>query len=484
MREKLPIILLLVFIPGFILPPAGASSLIGRGAEHYINEYQLRTLNGVWNTRSVSGWEAFRGNETFYLTCLKVIALARSGYPRNSTEFRQLVEWIKSKQSKDGSFPAIITDDYPEPDSEWFYWELSRSAGTGLAILALLEAGENPNSMEIQKAAQFLLRNESGNHWGSTVYLFWEQTGLNRVNESPSIVATAYAIAALSRLGHNVSEEWRWLEERLMPERLVGPYLDNFFMGFVFPMPYRDMRGAYESIVLPLLFLKEEKVSLPKETLDFISSLLERTQYIGNATLRLSFRGITNYTVEERIYTANGWETLRTWGGTGRRAEINVTLGIPDRGSIFLIRSGRALLENESGFFKGKMRLYPEFPKNYIPLIGSGYAKRTVFRFRDGEDYAVIEPPNLDGSWNHDVYSTAIALIWLHMAGAKGGNVDEALRFLELASPRNSMTLDGDAYALIALSLYGGKWESSRPEPVESESKARPEISWSLPAVF
>ncbi|WP_297437294.1 prenyltransferase/squalene oxidase repeat-containing protein [Thermococcus sp.] len=483
MREKLPLILL-VFIAGSILPPAGASSLIGRGAEHYINEYQLRTLNGVWNTGSVSGWYAFRENETFYLTCLKVIALARSGYPRNSTEFRQLVEWIESKQSEDGSFPAIITDDYPEPDSEWFYWELSRSAGTGLAILALLEAGESSNSMEIQKAAQFLLRNESGDHWGSTVYLFWEQTGLHELNESPSIVATAYAIAALSRLGHNVSEEWRWLEERLTPERLVGPYLDNFFTDFLFPMPYRDMRGAYESIVLPLLFLREEKVSPPKETLDFISSLLERTQYLGNATLRLSFRRITNYTVEERVYTVNGWETLRTWGGTGRRAEINVSLGPPDRESIFLIRSGRALLENESGFFKGKMRLYPEFPKNYIPLIGSGYAKRTVFRFRDGEDYAVIEPPNLDGSWNHDVYSTAIALIWLHMAGAKGGNVDEALRFLELASPRESMAFDGDAYALIALSLYGEKWEANGSEPVESESNAQSGISWSLPAVF
>jgi len=120
MRKKLPILLLLVFIIGFILPPAGASSLMGREAEHYINEYQLRTLNHAWNTKSVSGWKAFRENDSFYLTCLKVIALARSGYPKNSTEFRALVEWIKSKQRKDGSFPAIITDDYREPDSEWF----------------------------------------------------------------------------------------------------------------------------------------------------------------------------------------------------------------------------------------------------------------------------------------------------------------------------------------------------------------------------
>lgn len=210
------------------------------------------------------------------MACLKVIALARSGYPRNSSEFLELVEWIKSRQRGDGSFPAVITDDYPESDSEWFYWELSKAAGTGLAILALLEAGENPNSKEIEEAAQFLLKNESKNYWTSTVYLYWEKTGLHKVNESPSIVATAYAVAALSRLGYNVSREWKWLRERLTRERLITPYLDNFFTGFLFPMPYRDMRAPYESIVLPLLFLREENMTLPNETLEFIVSTVRR----------------------------------------------------------------------------------------------------------------------------------------------------------------------------------------------------------------
>jgi len=476
---------MLFVISPMLFPSQKVSAVTDRESEYYITNYQFRTLHSyAWDEGSVSGWEAFRGNETFYLTCLKVIALARSGYPRNSTEFRQLVEWIKSKQSKDGSFPAIITDDYPKPDSEWFYWELSRSAGTGLAILALLEAGESSDSGSIVKAAEFLQKNESGNHWGSTVYLFWEETGLHEVNESPSIVATTYAVAALSRLGYDVSEEWSWLEERLTPERLVGPYLDNFFTDFVFPMPYRDMRAPYESIVLPLLFLREENVTAPKETLEFMASLFRRTQYIGNATLRLSFRGITNYTVEERIYTVNGWETLRTWDGTGRRAEINISLGPLDWESVFLIRSGKALLENESGFFKDGMRLYPELPENYLPLIGTSHAERGLFQFRDRENYAVIETPTLDGSWNHDVYSTAIALIWLHMCGEKGENIDEALKFLELASPMDSMTFDGDAYALIALSIYSGRWKDNVPEPAENESNAQSGISWELPAVF
>ena len=484
MRKKPLIALLLVFMISLVIPPAKASSLTEGRAEPYINEYQLRTLNSyAWNAGGLSGWGSFQENDTFYLACLKVIALARSGYPKNSTEFQQLVEWIKSKQRDDGSFPAIITDDYPDPDSEWFYWELSRPAGTGLAILALLEAGESPTSKDIDKAVKFLLKNESGNHWTSTVYLFWEKTGLHELNESPSIVATAYAIAALSRLGHNVSEEWKWLEGRLTPERLVSPYLNNAFTGFIFPMPYRDMRAPYESIVLPLLFLDEENMSPPKGTLNFISSLLERTQYLGNATLRLSFRGITNYTVEERIYTANGWETVRTWNGTGRRAEINVSLGTADQGSLFLIRSGKSLLENESGFFKGGMKLYPKLPEDYITFIGSGYRERTVFQFRGGENYAVIYAPKMDGSWNHDVYSTAMALIWLHMAD-RGDGTKEAIKFLELASPGESMTFDGDAYALIALSLYGGRWETNRAKPGENEPNARSEVSWRLPVIF
>lgn len=130
----------------------------------------------------------------------QVIALARSGYPRNSTELLRLVEEIKSKQNSDGSFPAIIIDDYPKQEGELFYWEFSKAAETGLAIIALLEAGESPDSDVIAKAAEFLRKNETEDHWTSTIYLYWEETGINLVKESPSIVATAYAVVALSRL--------------------------------------------------------------------------------------------------------------------------------------------------------------------------------------------------------------------------------------------------------------------------------------------
>ncbi|KUH33807.1 hypothetical protein APY94_04605 [Thermococcus celericrescens] len=203
-------LVLLIFVTSALFPPVLADGrLQTRWVQHSPEKYQPRTLYSYpWDsTEGLSGWNTFRENESFYLTCLKVIAPARSGYPRNSSEFQKLVEWVKSQQREDGSFPAVITDDYPESDSEWFYWELSKAAGTGLGILALLEAGESQDSKEVEKAAQFLLKNESKDHWTSTVYLYWEKTGLHKVNESPSIVATAYAVAALSRLGYRFSKE-------------------------------------------------------------------------------------------------------------------------------------------------------------------------------------------------------------------------------------------------------------------------------------
>ncbi len=120
-------------------------------------------------------------------------------------------------------------------------------------------------------------------------------------------------------------------------------------------MPYRDMRAPYESIVLPpLLFLREENMTPPNDTLEFMASLLEETQYTGNATLRLSFKGVTNYTVKELDYIINGWEVSGEWKGNGK--EANIQLNPPDfydRKSRFVVTSGEPLLLNESGFFKG-----------------------------------------------------------------------------------------------------------------------------------
>ncbi|KUH33808.1 hypothetical protein APY94_04610 [Thermococcus celericrescens] len=249
-------------------------------------------------------------------------------------------------------------------------------------------------------------------------------------------------------------------------------------------MPYRDMRASYESVVLPLLFLGEENMAPPNETLEFIASLFEKTQYSGDATLRLSFEGTVNYTVEEIAYWTNGWKVIESWKGTGRNIRVKIK---PEnsRGEIkFLIRSTRPLLSNESGIFKGNMRLYLELPENYISFIGEGYPRKSVFQFNDGKSYAVIESPYFDASWNHDVYSTAIALIWLYLAGKDEKSIGEAPKFLELASPGDDMSFDGDAYALIAPSLYGGKWESDKPGAVKEKPSSSSRVSWKLPVVF
>ncbi|AMQ18752.1 hypothetical protein [Thermococcus peptonophilus] len=112
--------------------------------------------------------------------------------------------------------------------------------------------------------------------------------------------------------------------------------------------------------------------------------------------------------------------------------------------------------------------------------MGDFYAE---FQFENGKNYAILEVPALDGSWNHNVYSTAVALIWLYLAGEEEDNVEEALRFLELASPRDDMSFDGDAYALIALSLYSEEWKNEQAT-VGEEQSSQHQLPLKLLAVF
>ncbi|WP_367883970.1 hypothetical protein [Thermococcus sp. JCM 11816] len=159
-------------------------------------------------------------------------------------------------------------------------------------------------------------------------------------------------------------------------ELITPPYLDNFFTGFLFPMPYRDMRAPYESIVLPpLLFLREENMTLPTETLEFIASLFEETQYAGNATLRLSFKGVTNYTVKELEYVINGWKVREEWKGSGEKASIDLNPGPSKNSRVFLIISGEPLLLNESGFFKGGPKVVSPPPSRGLHRVRGGFLR-------------------------------------------------------------------------------------------------------------
>ncbi|HII68060.1 MULTISPECIES: hypothetical protein [Thermococcus] len=436
-------------------------------------DYQMRTLHSYAKNYGISSYSFVKESDELYLSCLKVIALARSSFPKDSPDFQRLVEEIKSKQLKDGSFPPIITDDYPKEEGEWFYWEKSKAAGTALALLALLEAGESPNSEVVTKGIKFLLANKTEDYWTSTVYMDWEKTGIKRIGEFSSLVATAYATALLHKLGYNVTDSWEWVRVNLNAKNLTRNYsFGNFFTGFLFPQPYRDFRMPYESLTLPLLYLTEEGFKVDNEPLEFLISLFKQSQYSENATLLFTF--YENYTTNYELkilrfsLTKGGtWEKERMVQGV---TDDKIKLPINQKEGIVVLKVEglRKINFQKSGVFldlqiiKRGMKIYAELPVNYIDF--RSYVNSQIVQFSESnETYYIIFLPELDGSWNHDVYSTSIALIWLYLAGETDYNgFKKGIEFL-LRNDR-SLDFDGYAYALIALSLYGGEWEKSKPE--------------------
>ncbi len=435
-------------------------------------DYQMKTLYSYSKNYGISSYDFVEKSDDFYLTCLKVIALARSEFPKNSPEFQRLVEEIKSKQFEDGSFPPIITDDYSRTEGEWVYWEKSKAAGTALALLALLEAGESPNSEVVTKGIKFLLANKTNEYWTSTVYIDWERSGIKRIGEFPSLVATAYATALLHKLGYNVTDSWQWLRTNLNTKNLTRNYaFDNLFVGFLFPMPYRDFRMPYESLSLPLLYLREEGFKPNNETLEFFSSLFKQSQYLENTTLLFVF--YENYSTKYELkflrfsLINKMWEESRVIRGVANE-KIELQLNPEEEIAVLKIEGLRKINPQKSGVFKKlgtinkSMKIYPEFPMNYINF--RSYAASQILHFSETNGtYYIIPLSKLDKSWNHDVYSTSIALIWLYLANKTGyEGFNGGIEFLQ--SSGESLSFDGYAYALIALSLYGGDWEKNKPE--------------------
>ncbi|WP_456453944.1 hypothetical protein [Thermococcus sp.] len=88
--------------------------------------------------------------------------------------------------------------------------------------------------------------------------------------KKPSLVATAYAVALLHRLGYNVSKSLRWLKENLKPENLLNrEYLAYFngsppwqysfpFYQLGFPSVHLLHREPFEALALPLTLLNGE----------------------------------------------------------------------------------------------------------------------------------------------------------------------------------------------------------------------------------
>lgn len=71
MKRPSTILVILLMLSSPVLAPSILAGL--PVPEHYIEEYQLRTLHSYTgdSIESVSGWGAFREKESFYLTCLK-----------------------------------------------------------------------------------------------------------------------------------------------------------------------------------------------------------------------------------------------------------------------------------------------------------------------------------------------------------------------------------------------------------------------------
>lgn len=227
----------------------------------------------------------------------------------------------------------------------------------------------------------------------------------------------------------------------------------------------------YESLVLPLLYLREEGFKLNNETLELFNSLFKQSQYLRNATLIFTLYG--NYSIKYKLKVLRFSSINKTWedveviqGFAGERIELPLT----QEGKIVILKLEglRKVNLQKAGVFldlqiiEREMKIYAELPVNYIDF--RSYVNSQIVQFSESNGtYYIISLPELDGSWNHDVYSTSIALIWLYLANETDYNgFKKGTEFL--LRNDGSLSFDDYAYALIVLSLYGGDWEKSKPE--------------------
>ncbi len=271
-------------------------------------------------------------NYDIYLVSLETIAVARSGIHNNYTlrilQINRLR--LENDQRPDGSFPLMITFDvsgvpfcdayypsgllggtcsYPEclygfslkkcPEFSYVI-TCSRAASTALALYALLDAGEPENSPAIRKGVEYLLKSSvNGTYWTYSYTVPSSRGGSASCEEDfqkkPSLVATAYAVALLHRLGYNVSKSLRWLKENLKPENLLNrEYLAYFngsppwqysfpFYQLGFPSVHLLHREPFEALALPLTLLNGEGLKIGGDAAAVMALILNRT--------RLNFAG-------------------------------------------------------------------------------------------------------------------------------------------------------------------------------------------------
>jgi len=484
-----------------------------------------------------------------YYLYIQTIALARSGYDRK--ELEKLREMIKSLQRKDGSFPSIPLQEtiyYPwsVDGMTSYYCEKSKAGSTALALLALLDAGEPPNSKAVQKGVQYLLQTTkegpfhpnvtefvpmcysenwtrvpcnialpknvtNGAYWLTEVCRSGRDGGGSCI-ELPGIVTTAYVTALLHRLGYDVKEEMEFLKEYLTMDTLfihplylccsevsnfstreIEPGRITVYYSFRpkwfgredlgFPGNEFDYRDPYESLALPLLYLKEEGLLFRNTATEKIIWAIKESQLIPERVVYIDISGhkrrgpsfITVNIIPIRILNVTlnasymGW--FHIYYGFRFPRESNVTVRVHAENA----RAGATLLIKVEPI-DSMFIIYPDPKCNKVPELRVSK-----------ECYS----PNfsrslLDYSWSNDVYSTAVALIWLYAFNEtdyKG--FQRGIEYLKTKGLQDgSGSFDAYAYGLIALSLQNGTWKRNRlpalnehTKTQESESPTRPNKS-------
>jgi len=529
--------LVLWFFVFFLILPLPAN------AQNPIKEYQEKVLE-VENGATNGYFPDYNMFPSFIYTChsywgishlkiyylyIETISLVRSGY--NESRLERLRETIKSLQERDGSFPAVPLQEtiyYPwSTDGMTFeYCESSKAGSTALALLALLDAGEDPNSEVIQKGVEYLLEtvrrqpyypdeNVSsfvpacyGENWTNvpcksafpsnvTQGAYWttrvcrmDREGFSVCIEVPGVATTAYATALFHKLGYDVRDELKFLQEYLTLDNLINRPLSSCCIEFAnistkdlepgelkiyyshrrppkwwwredlaFPVNDLDYRDPYESLALPLLYLREEGLIFENNATRTILEALKESQKVPEKHVYLEvsgykYKGASNFTMSIiPIASLNG--TLKSdyqgefyvyYGFRFPNESINIELNFPNAqaGGILTIK-----VDTLDQLFI----IYPNSKCN------KGYTNKEC-------PMHAFSPSILDYSWSSDIYSTAVALIWFYAFNETNyEGFQKGIEYLETKGLKDgSRSFDAYAYALIALSLYNGNWEKNKPE--------------------
>lgn len=315
-RRKFSFILLVLIL---LTPQAGAVSL---------DEAKKDVIKELVQDKSIKNADL---NYRIYVRSLEIIAIARSGFKEREI-IEEYAKWLKSLQEADGSFPPIITFDVPGvPFCDAYYYAerpkdfesfpsclygfslrkcpeysyvitCSRVASTALILYALLDAGEPEDSPVIKNGVQYLLKTMKNETYWTYVYTISSSKGgystceeaekIWGFKETPSLVSTAYAIALLHRLGYDVSKPLEWLNsnfepKNLMNEKYLAYFLENETPEWGYNFPFYQLgfpsvhflhREPLESLVVPLVLIKEEGLELNQTAINFVVSVLNKTK--------------------------------------------------------------------------------------------------------------------------------------------------------------------------------------------------------------